>query len=262
MNRVKGQNYIYKFAPVNEFTFKNLILSQLWFAPPSSMNDQLEGIVRISNTNFSPTKKAIKNFIQSSSLNEYYFDALGEIKKKGFLSIYMNEWFKSEPNRYYISCFSTNPNESLMWAHYADKHTGVCFVYDLDSVANSLKRFNSSFNYLTIKYGVRPTITLIEKKGVIDFITDIPIISAKDPNWKYEKEVRFYEKTTNERIPGGYAVLLERTALKAVIYGSQINEDDQDAISLVLRNEPHYSDVKEYNCIIDYDKGKLHFELD
>ena len=35
----------------------------------------------------------------------------------------------------------------------------------------------------------------------------------------------------------GYAVTIEKQALKAIIYGSQISDDDQDAISLVLRND-------------------------
>ncbi|MFN8333691.1 MAG: DUF2971 domain-containing protein [Cyclobacteriaceae bacterium] len=226
------------------------------------MNDQLEGIVRVSNTDFSPSKKAIKNFIQSSSLHEHYFNPLGEIKKRGFVDVYMNEWFRSEPNKYGVCCFSTKPGESLMWAHYALKHTGVCLVYDLESLATSLKRFNSSFNYININYGIRPIITLKEKKGIINFTSDIPIISAKDPNWKYEKELRFYEKRNDDGMFEGYAVTIEKQALKAIIYGSQISDDDQDAISLVLRNDPHYNNVKEYNCLIDYDKGKLFFEID
>ena len=53
---------------------------------------------------------------------------------------------------------------------------------------------DSSFRITQINYGVKPTITLWEKDNRIGYDSDIPIIAAKDSNWKYEKEVRIYNE--------------------------------------------------------------------
>src|SRR5687768_257367 len=118
MDGMKKQSLAYKFTSINEFTFKNLILSQLWFSPPNLMNDQLEGLVRVKNADFSPSKEAIDNFIEEKRLFDFYWNPRQEIDGQGFLNFYMSHWFRFELNRYGITCFSKKPTESLMWAHY------------------------------------------------------------------------------------------------------------------------------------------------
>jgi hypothetical protein len=259
---MRGKNYIYKFCPINEFTIKNLILSQMWFGPPNLMNDQLEGLVKIKNVNFKPSNKAINNFIRINSLHNFYFEPERKIEEQGFVKFYMSHWFRFERTRYAISCFASNPKESLMWAHYANKHSGLCLVYDRELLLESLRVYHHEFKSTSIKYGVRPTITLIEKNGSIEYSSDLPIISTKNSNWKYEKETRFYLKNDRNENSPGQTIFIQNSVLKGIIYGYQISEEDQDTISLIIRNEPLYSHVKEYSANIDYEKGDIYFELD
>ena len=127
---IKVREYIYKYTSVTEHTYKNLILSQLRFNSPTLMNDQLEGIVKVENRDFKPSKKAIENFIREKSLEKHLWSLEPLNKSDDFLNFYMSYWFRFELTRYKISCFSRSATESLMWAHYANKHSGICLVYD------------------------------------------------------------------------------------------------------------------------------------
>lgn len=255
----KKGTYIYKFAPINEFTFRNLILSQLWFGPPNSMNDQLEGLIKVQNTNFKPSQKAIDNFITTNSLENYYWDPRWQIKEQGFLNFYMSFWFRYELNRYGISCFSLNPKEPLMWAHYANKHNGLCLVYDKEELLNSLKDFDSSFDSAKVNYRSRPTLTLYERNSHIEFTSNTPVIASKNPNWKYEKEFRIFFKPQQDKLFQGQAILIDHSALKEVIYGYQVSQEDENVVSQILRNDPHYN-VDESIAKIDFESGNIFFD--
>lgn len=260
----KNTNLLYKYTALNEFTFKNLLLSQLWFNPPDKMNDQLEGLVKVKNTEFNPSKRAIKNFIIEHIPPEGHWDSVNFINEKGFIEFYMSHWYRSEPDQFRISSFSNTPIESLMWAHYADKHAGICLIYDRMKLLKSLKTNDVSFQITPVKYGVKPIITLIEQDYQIIYNSDIPIYSAKDSNWKYEKEIRIYiEMTKKDNLsPYGESYNICHLALKGIIYGYKMTESDKDAISMIFRNDPYYAKVKEFNEKIDFKSGKIYIEPD
>lgn len=261
---IKNKHLIYKYTALNEFTFKNLLLSQLWFNPPDKMNDQLEGVVRVKNTEFNPSKRAIINFINDNIPPDDHGNSVNFINEKGFLEFYMDHWYSTEPDKFRISSFSSTPTESLMWAHYSSKHEGICLIYDRLELLESLKTNDISFQITPVRYGVKPTITLIEEDSKLKYNSDIPIISAKDSNWRYEKEIRIYiEKTEkNDLSPNGESYNISNLALKGIIYGYKMTESDKDAISMIFRNEPYYAGVKEFNEKIDFKSGKIYIEPD
>jgi hypothetical protein len=262
---MRKRNLLYKYTELNAFTFKNLILSQLWFSPPDQMNDQLEGLIKIANVEFAPSKKAIDNFIEEKG-DGYYKDIHGYsraqqiISENGFLDFYMGHWFRGELSKYGISCFSKTPTEPLMWSHYADKHSGICLIYDQDILMESLKTVNYGFEMIPIRYGVKPSITLFEHKNRIEYKSDMPIICGKDSNWKYEKEIRIYKFENDETFSGG-SYFIVNSALSGIIYGYHVSEEDKDAISLLIRNEPLYYNVAEYNEQIDFRTGKIFIDF-
>jgi hypothetical protein len=96
-------NYIYKYSSISAFTFKNLILGQLRFNPPTSMNDQLEGMIKVKNAEFRPSKKAINNFLEDKRLNYWWNER--DIEERGFLDFYMNYWFNYEKKSIELRAF-------------------------------------------------------------------------------------------------------------------------------------------------------------
>ncbi len=259
------ENHIYKFAPINTYTLKNLILSELWFGPPNSMNDQLEGLITVKNIDFKPSKKAIKNFFLSNNLSyyyDYYLHHLNKVTGSVFLKLFLENWYNLKRNQFGITCFSDTPKEPLMWAHYADKHTGICLVFDKQELIKCLNTFGPKFSYSEINYEKRPEITLIEANDNITYHSNEPLITYKAPNWKYEKEIRFYSKFSKFESFKGFSSTIYYSALKAVIYGSNMDESDVNAVSIILRNEPLYKHVKEYNANLNYENGEIFFTKD
>jgi len=252
-----NRDYIYKYTTVNDFTYKNIILSQLRFNPPTLMNDQLEGIVKVKNTDFKPSKIAIDNFIKDNHLEEHLRHLKPLTKEDDFLKFYMSYWFRFELTRYRISCFSKSATESLMWAHYANKHSGICLMFDKNILFEGLRDVDDSFKITHINYGVKPIITLWEKENRIGYDSDIPIISAKDLNWKYEKEIRIYNEHSESKRFYNDTLYILKSALVGIIYGYQITETDYDVIGTILENDPHYSHVIEAFAEIDFESGKI-----
>ncbi|UXP32708.1 DUF2971 domain-containing protein [Reichenbachiella agarivorans] len=259
-----NDNYIFKYAPINVFTYKNLLISQLWFGPPDSMNDQLEGLIKVKNKDFKPSKKALNHFISLNGLRDYYYysDPLEEIQKHGFIKFFLNNWYHLQRNKYGISCFSSTPKEPLMWSHYANKHTGICLIYNKHKLMEGLFDSGFYFDIRKINYKERPTLELLECNGEILINSNEPVLFSKNSKWKYEKEIRisFLSGETNKFI--GRSFTTYPSALEGVIYGVNINEDDLDSISYVLRNDPLYAHVKEYFAEIDYEKGSIKIKED
>lgn len=258
-----SENDIFKFAPINEFTLRNLILSQLWFSPPTSMNDQLEGLIKVKNPKFSPSPESFKNFLKSTPLWDYYsWKADDIIEQNNFVDIFIENWYYSERNEYFITCFSRVPDQPLMWAHYANKHTGLCLIYDKKILMEGLKDVDKSFNYCSIDYENQPIIELFETNGTIDYRSNIPIISTKSVHWKYEDEVRIYSKRNMYLEKSGSALSIYKSALKGVIYGARMDEEDVDAVSKIIKNDPFYENIIEYNANLDYKNGGIFFTKD
>lgn len=256
---IAEENLVFKFAPITAFTFKNLLISQLWFGPPGYMNDQLEGLIKIKNTDFNPSKKALKSFIEANRLDQYYWNPEQEIKEQGFLKFFIDNWYHLQRNQYGISCFSKSSNEPLMWSHYADKHSGICMIYDKVELLQSLNDSSYHFDCLEVNYKKRPLLELIEVNDEVTFKSSEPVLISKDSKWQYEQEIRFIAKFEDKNNFTGRSFTIYHSALKGIIYGANIGTDDLDSISYLLRNDPLYNNVKEYFSVIDYEKGSMNF---
>jgi len=76
-----------------------------------------------------------------------------------------------------VVCFSTTWADPVVWAHYADKHRGICLGFEI-------------YNFQKVDY----------VKERLIFPSDITldalnaILSTKYENWQYEKEIRFWTR--------------------------------------------------------------------
>ena len=253
-----NKNLIYKYAPVNGYTLKNLILKKLWFNQVNQVNDVQEGLITFVNPDFKPSKKAIANFIKKYNLEKDYVNNF--LKNFDFVRFYRRHWRVFEISKYRISCFSKNNNGPLMWAHYADRHKGICLVYDRNILLKNIRVGNPDVDFMTVVYGAKPNVALLENNNTISFEADKQIISTKDKIWRYEKEVRlFYEVPINsdeQSLPIG------ASPLKAIIYGANIPNDDRDAVSEIILKDFEYSNVLEFSSYINSSTGNISIEKD
>ncbi|MHB1756767.1 MAG: DUF2971 domain-containing protein [Leptospirillum sp.] len=124
-------------------------------------------------------------------------------------------------------CFSENPNNILMWAHYASKHEGYCFEFE--SVA--LKGINKLVGFYTVEYDslndLRPLINFSDAEWKeADFLKKIFL--SKSKHWSYEEEIRMVyvlAQTYFEFNP---------MALKKVILGAEMPEIHKKGFQVLL----------------------------
>lgn len=76
-----------------------------------------------------------------------------------------------------IICFSANWKNPVQWAHYADKHTGLCLGFNIPD--EHLKKIR----YVRERV---PHNSKLDESGVIELMT------TKYEDWRYEEEYRVF----------------------------------------------------------------------
>ena len=133
-----------------------------------------------------------------------------------------------------VTCFSQVRDSILMWAHYADSHRGVCFIF-----REVVDQSQSWWAY---------DVTYSDERPVIDYTQDPEAmvkrgILNKSVLWEYEKECRMLEY---RRAPGYRS--FPREALVGVIYGARISEDDRAFMDDLLSDR---RSLEKYQATLD-----------
>jgi Protein of unknown function (DUF2971) len=214
----KLPRYIYKYISFNSNLFKTLINGNLWLASPLSFNDpfdcQIEDqtiwtIDKIINFIARGEKVSAKDREIMHTLSDEDYDWFGQT---------FNKSFRKTLNKIGISCFSLDRNNSLMWSHYANGHTGLCLKFDMLADSYLFKdcyKVNYSKEYPKI---------LVEENGKAN-ITDA--ILTKSKIWEYENEWRVI-KNESGLIPYNPTSIIE------IIFGVKTNSDDKLAIKTLM----------------------------
>ncbi len=133
-----------------------------------------------------------------------------------------------------LLCFSTSYDSPVQWAHYSDKHRGVCLGFDIDED-----------DLLSVKYRSTRLRTPREhkfdeqaqKKWLEDFV------STKYSHWKYEKEQRVFVNLSglDKTDTIFFQPISERIRLRQVIVGCRSNISRSEMASALSG----YEDVVE-----------------
>ena len=102
-----------------------------------------------------------------------------------------------------LKCFTEDPRNNLMWAHYADSYKGICVEYDIRRASEEVKKM-----LCPVVYRKKPEhfisvdeILSGKERGDKDYLRDSKgIFSEKPLCWKYEKEWRICNMNYDERI--------------------------------------------------------------
>jgi len=127
----------------------------------------------------------------------------------GSLDETMRQLLKGEKEKIRICSLSRNPNNELMWSHYAEGHKGVAIGVEV----------NRS------KYEVRPIIyDGLHRVGANNFhpgsATDV--LSHKFDVWQYEEEERVFVRNNKQFV---------NVKIKEIICGSRMSTQDKGFIT-------------------------------
>lgn len=186
--------------------------------------------------------KALFEIEQSYHITSSTFleESLRNLEAKG--KIEHEKYVKHVQSKFGISCFSETYESLLMWTHYADNHTGICFGYSVEKFftpigcvkTNGDKPENDSdnaplvdalypVNYQNdLSYSFEQYRKFFDDELTKEEKENLPFILAltKAKEWIYEREWRLVMS-----VPNGCRVLPLNPS--CIYLGSKINEQDK-----------------------------------
>ncbi len=192
-NSFKGlaQSPLYKYCAFTQNTLQSLIDNKVWLAKPESFNDPFDcKFPKVKEYSDDELLAHLNYCAESQNKQKLY--TLEYIKEKGraeYLDI-LEKHKRTFTNSGVFSLSAAKPYEHLMWAHYGDKHYGLCIEFERTTV-NELR----SDSCLKVNY-IEPKDFIISMTE--DFLgTDeakekavTKILTSKAINWRYEREWR------------------------------------------------------------------------
>lgn len=183
---------LYTFSSLKYFN--DLMNGDLWFAPTSTYNDVHE------NTLF------VRPIGNASS--DDCFKAERQIR--------------NELDSLVVRCFTRDPTNTLMWAHYAQSHAGVCIGLRFDEL------IKCSGNHYPIRYSNLPPLSLVSEHPLdaqqLHYLV-FDTMMTKSIHWAYEQEHRFYVKNKAMAEKDGGLISIGSDAIVDVIFGAKVDAE-------------------------------------
>ncbi len=187
-----GLKYLYHWQPYKFGRLRELLkTNSIYCSLPSSFNDPWDCSPQFDNTisnsligNYLHKKWAIKTYnklFPAQAKNEEIRKILNDPQRSKHVIDQISEAIVDvvRKSKYRIYCLSPNPENLLMWSHYANSHTGICIEYDLKkSMLFTALKCRYKTNYPSLKTYSESTRDLLS-----------PLLIKSDV-WSYEKEYR------------------------------------------------------------------------
>lgn len=203
---------LYKFKRINKYLFESLVNSEFYFAPPELLNDPFDcqvDIAKALDVAASRSEGGARAHLEGLRAHARAFRGL-----------------QKELERVGVCSFSSRPDNTLMWSHYADSHSGVCLKY---VIPESYFRDNAAdiLGVGPVVYGSRPLVDWFVAQGRAHrgfgqaFRQDLVVTvwTIKDRPWKYEREWRIVRGRV-----GPHAV--DKGFLRQIRFGLKATEAD------------------------------------
>ncbi|TYA78668.1 DUF2971 domain-containing protein [Seonamhaeicola marinus] len=236
---------LYRYRKVNIFLTTEILKDELYLWSLNQQNDPNEGRLLFENNlnkqalfeSLKNTRNLIntgkvkwKDWLISEKEKQYYNDIqnssdseLGILAEKSLLRgdydekgiQLIKDRYKKMTDNLVMACFSTKKNCPVMFAHYADNHSGVCLEYEVD--IRDFFKVNYVENYPKLQI-FNPDQNLIIKNRML----------TKHKDWEYESE---YRLILYNRQPGIYTN--KRILLKSVYFGINCTEATRKQIKTI-----------------------------
>lgn len=200
----------------------------LWFRPTRMYNDIHENTM----------------FVRPTSTN---YQEVFDVETR------VNEWLNARVCR----CFTTDPTNALMWAHYAADHEGVCLGFRLDRMKESITD-GQPLRHRKIRYSTEPPVSLASISAPEEHIHLLggEIMNTKSIHWAYEKEYRVHTFNPTLAASNGGLIDVGVEAITDVIFGVKVKEDTLRAERRKLPAHVHVGSAEidaralSYNMVI------------
>lgn len=206
---------LFKFTKINKNLLKSLVNSEIYFSRPDGLNDPFDCRVDILNAlenaiskSTPPSRDKLEKLLRSTT--SFLKKVQADLEKIGVCS---------------FSLELTKPASSLMWAHYADNHRGICLMYRFPE-----SFFTENADHILgidqVNYGINPLSDwFLQKAPNMESFKEFGIVliqkalTIKAQPWDYENEVRIIRQTDGPEV-------IDKQYLKQVCFGLNTPEAD------------------------------------
>lgn len=238
-NNIPTPPRLYKYFKYNapdkiDWTKRIFINNEIYFATPKFFNDPFDSITRFTYPKSQTEREHfIREWVRSSlpQIPEVVADrqVKGSVAKGDDIShmkkICEELTYQMQQSNA-VFCMTEKNDNILMWAHYANQHTGFCLEFGTNTPLFSR---------------VRPVIysKYLPKQDLVEFMTvnvrQLPLyLVTKAKDWEYEKEWRLADPGAD---PGPREYPEE--SLTGVIFGCRMNEKNRRQIQDWCRERDH-----------------------
>lgn len=232
-NKVK---YLYSFRNSSEFLLSELAEKELGVSSPEEFNDPFDCLI-LSSIRQMEQRENFDEYIDSFD-KQLFIDELRKIRVRCFVG--------DDKNKTDTPAFLN----TLMWAHYANNHKGVCVKYSVNE-DSPLLCDKGMGNLSTGR--LDPVIysdVLVENKGKFDFEE---CFLYKNSVWKYEDEYRlvYYDSKKEDK---HYNIPLADLGLRieAIYFGLNCDKKYRSLVQKILgENDVEYYNIERDNKYIN-----------
>lgn len=253
----------FRYVPLNEHSVEFLSAPYVRFSPPNELNDAFE---LLPDSDFAASEEFFerlwaKNFeaeihfelaLSSVTGGDFRFKTVSDAKRE-----FQKDWKHDGRDRFLgamaangwndrpfgIASFAGHgpdtTNAVLMWAHYAEKSSGVCIEYDL---SHPFFTHLTGGTFAAVKAG--PVIPS-PNRAIYNYLQGddpTPLIFTKGEQWAYENEYRiiivlgpYLEKDT----AGHMTIMrLDPDSVLSVTFGRNISQKARDTALTAIRGGP------------------------
>lgn len=221
----------YKYHRINEHLLNLFKLGHLWYSHQRDLND-------LFDCKFSLSDEYIQSILEKS-MSQVFKDVGNKIpafNKVNSSDIkHLVKFFKTEEGLNFfnnflfetigwsVCCFTDNPLNELMWAHYADNNNGVCLEFDLSKTPELHEKI------FPVEYS--------DIFPVINSMEELPdALFTKRKLWSYENEWRMLSNVSGNK-------KFNKESLTAICFGAKVNEMKIDQIRKIIK-ESGYTKIE------------------
>lgn len=220
------EDTFFSFRSINMYSIEDITNNTITVSSPKSFNDPLDPPITLA------AKHKFKN-LETQKNEQFFLESLEKVRIKCFVSeIDLKTNKKKEP---YLN--------TLMWAHYANSHRGICIKYKLSP--RLIKRNNkitglfAAVEYPKKNFNITP-------KNHFEFNE---CFLTKQKEWEYENEIRLIYFNANNSENFQPLKFEEENIIEAIYFGYRCSRTEKDTIKNILKHKPK---IKFFQMEIDY----------
>lgn len=219
----------YAFRKCTNFLYQSLVNGQLNLSSPTTFNDPFDCPIRellnngddISYLQLQAYKDCLKIACFTSNIKLPYLKDPNNLSSE---PVYNEKKHRKDKKEFL---------NTLMWAHYADSHKGICIKYRFH---NSITKLGDDYNgivayFKDVKYS-NGDMSKYSNKDAIN-LEDAFFLKGKD--WEYENELRFLYYDLNNQ--DTYSTIDIPNSIEAIYFGLKCSDKDKETIRNIMSSK-------------------------